>query len=123
MHITREKFEEFTAEVLDELPEEYVEHMNNVAIIVEEDPTPEQQQKIGLHMKLYGLFEGVRQAARINVGVVQPDRIYLFINNICSISHSQKDIKENIRATLYHEIAHHFGSDEDGARKAARHQK
>jgi predicted Zn-dependent protease with MMP-like domain len=70
---------------------------------------------------LLGLYEGVPLPRRgIDYGVVpvMPDTITLFQNNIESIARSESDVRRQIRETLIHEIAHHFGMDEDEIREA-----
>jgi predicted Zn-dependent protease with MMP-like domain len=120
MNISREKFEQFVSEALDSLPEKYQRRMNNVAVFVEEQPTREQlsrsEKKSGF--VLFGIFEGYGQSSKVNFGPVLPDRITIFKGPICQYYDTEEKIKAQVFSTLKHEIAHHFGSDEKGAKKA-----
>lgn len=122
MQISREKFNGLVAEALDGLPEEISAKMNNVAVFVEDHPNAGQLKKISKKSGtvIFGLFEGYAQAKRLNFGPVLPDRITLFRQAICGNCSDEAEIKKQIISTLMHEIAHHFGSDESGARKASK---
>ena len=124
MLISREKFEKFVSEALDNLPEKYQKRMHNVAIFVEDRPTDDQLSKLDKKrgIVLLGLFEGYSQAQRMNFGPVLPDRITLFRIAICDTCNSEEEIRRQILSTLKHEIAHHFGSDEKGAKNAQRNK-
>ena len=122
MKISLEQFEKLVGEAIDNLPEDINEKLNNVAIFAENQPTPEQLKKV--HLKkdvvLFGLFEGYCQAKKLNFGPVLPDRITIFRKAITSHCQNTQEIKQQIISTIKHEIAHHFGSDELGARKAGK---
>ena len=122
MQVSKEQFESWVKEALDCLPEEFLKKINNVAFFVEDKPSSEQYKKIGLKKDdvLFGLYEGHLQSRRLNIGPVLPDRITIFRKAILSQFHTEVEIKKKIANTLRHEIAHHFGSDEKGARKAGR---
>ncbi|NCQ16091.1 metallopeptidase family protein [Candidatus Falkowbacteria bacterium] len=122
LEISREKFEQIVRSAMADLPEKFKNRLNNVAIFVEDEPTEEQLKKIGLRRGdiLFGLFEGYAQGKKLNFGPVLPDRITIFRKAILSQSSNQAELKAKIIATVRHEIAHHFGSDERGAAKAGR---
>jgi len=122
LEISREKFEQIVRSAMADLPEKFKNRLNNVAIFVEDEPTEEQLKKIGLRRGdiLFGLFEGYAQGKKLNFGPVLPDRITIFRKAILSQSSNQAELKAKIIATVRHEIAHHFGSDERGAAKASR---
>ena len=122
MNIDQEQFERIVAEAVDGLPEKFQSKMHNVAITVEDFPTPEQMKKLRIRSKfgLFGLFEGYHQSSRRNFGVVTPDKITIFRVPIMKACDNINDCREQIIGTVKHEIAHHFGSDESGARKAGR---
>lgn len=122
MKITREKFEELVGEAIENLPDKFKGKLYNVAIFVEDCPSAAQLRKLGIgdNAILYGLFEGYAQAKRLNLGPVLPDRITIFRQAICGSSSSEQEVKERVASTVKHEIAHHFGSGEPGARKAGR---
>lgn len=124
MKLVNGKFEEIVADALDGLPEKFKKRLNNVAILVEDYPSKEQLKKMGVTSDylLFGLFEGYIQSRRLNFGPVLPDRITIFKKAILSQSKDENDLKKRIESTVKHEIAHHFGSDESGARKASRNR-
>lgn len=122
MIITNLQFDQIVKEALDSLPEKFQERLNNVAIFVENYPTDEQYRKAKLNRgdSLFGLFEGYAQAKKLNFGPVLPDRITIFRQAIINNCDSFSEIKKQIISTVKHEIAHHFGSDEFGARRASK---
>lgn len=122
MKLSREEFERLVAESIEELPEKFHKHINNVAIFVEDFPTDQQLVELGEKSRygLLGLFEGYGQAKRLNYGPVLPDRITIFRVPILQSCRDEQECRERIKSTVKHEIAHHFGSDEKGARRAGR---
>lgn len=122
MQISEEEFKILLTEAIDALPENFSRHIYNVAILAEDFPSREQMKKLNIknNYALFGLFEGFAQAKRLNFGVVPPDKITLFRVPIMQSCDDINSLKKEIFKTLKHEIAHHFGSDELGARKASR---
>lgn len=122
LNINKQEFEKIVKQVLENLPEKFNSKLNNVAIFVEDEPTGEQLSKIKLRRGdlLFGLFEGYAQAKKLNFGPVLPDRITIFSQAILSQCSDNNELKQKIIATVKHEIAHHFGSDETGAAKAGK---
>ena len=116
------EFEQIVSEAIDELSKKFKAKMNNVAILIEEFPSPEILREYGIRSKygLYGLYEGYVQSSRRNVGVVTPDIITIFRMPILKSCRNRKECQQKIIETVKHEIAHHFGSDEPGARKASK---
>lgn len=107
---------------MDEIPEEFLARLKNVAIVVEDEPTPEQLAKLKLRqdVTLLGLYEGVPLTRRREYTMALPDKISIFKNSIELAAQTPEEIKRLVQDTMRHEIAHHFGSDERGAKKAAR---
>ena len=122
LNISKQEFEKIVKQVLENLPEKFNSKLNNVAIFAEDEPTVDQLKKIKLRRGdlLFGLFEGYAQAKRLNFGPVLPDRITIFSQAILSQCSDKNELKQKIMATVKHEIAHHFGSDEKGAAKAGK---
>jgi len=92
-----------------------------VAIVIEAESTPAQKKKLNIHpgWALFGLYEGIPQTQRgINYSAVLPDKITIFQRPIEEAAHDEKDIKEIVKNTVWHEIAHHFGMSEDRVRQA-----
>ena len=99
--VPRERFEQLVADALDGIPEELGQYMNNVAVFVEDVP-PEP--------RLLGLYQGVPLTARgISYSGTMPDRISIYRRTICAISNSEGEVVEQVRRTVIHEVAHHFG--------------
>lgn len=120
INVSEEEFSDWVAEAVDQLPEETIARLHNVAFLVADEPSAEQRRKIDLRGRvLYGLYEGSWQSKRINVGAALPDRITIFRQGIASNAGSVEEVKKQIASTLRHEIAHCFGSDEKGAQMAA----
>lgn len=116
MDITDDVFESLIANALDELPEKYVRSLNNVAIVYADEPTPEQRTKLKLRcdQTLFGLYEGIPQTSRGDgYTLVLPDKITIFKLPILAATDSIEELKTQIKHTLWHEIAHHFGLDHE----------
>jgi len=120
MNLSVLQFEKIVEEAMDGLPEKFKKKINNLAIFVENFATREQLNKVGLTnpYSLFGLYEGYVQSRRRNVGPVLPDRITIFRQPILKSCSNEKECIKRIINTVKHEIAHHFGSDEKGARRA-----
>lgn len=95
------------------MPGEHVKQIENIAILREDDPTPEQRLTLNLRndQSLYGLYEGVPLPLRQGQTHIMPDKITLFKNPLSSDASSIGQLKENIRHTLWHEIGHYYGLD------------
>jgi predicted Zn-dependent protease with MMP-like domain len=108
MQMGKERFEELVAEALDTVPPELADLMDNVAIFVEDDPPPDDPG-------LLGLYEGTPLTERdawYGAGTL-PDRISIFRNPILAACDTDDDVVEEVRITVVHEIAHHFGIDDE----------
>lgn len=122
MTISDEEFNDIIAAAMDELPQKYIEGLNNVLITYEDDPSPEQRTKLKLrcHETLFGLYEGIpvtkRPAANSIIGgnyMTLPDKITIFKNPILHNSNDPDSFKAQVKHTLWHEIAHYYGLDHD----------
>ena len=122
MEVAQKQFELWVKEAIDNLPEKFLKKLNNVAFIVKDEPTKEQlrKAKLGANHILFGLYEGYLQSRKLNIGPVVPDRVTIFRKSITSQHSTKEGIRSQIFKTIKHEIAHHFGSGENGARKASR---
>jgi len=94
--------------------EEFTEKLENVSVVVEDYPNQHQLKKVGTGGMLLGLYEGVPKTkrGRYGIGATLPDKITIFKIPILAISRSIEQLKENVRNTVIHEIAHHFGMSE-----------
>jgi len=109
--MTLEEFEKETAAAIRSLPAFFKGRLDNVAVIVRAAPSPAQVKRFG--RGLLGLYEGVSQLDRGQAySGAMPDKITLFKLNIES-SCSSGALKREIRNVLMHEIAHHFGMDDE----------
>lgn len=122
-----DKFETLVEEAIEEIPEEFLEKMENVSIVVEDWPRRDQLSRIwkkGQHGMLLGLYEGIPQTrrGRYGVGGHLPDKITIFRIPILRISRSEEHLKQIVKGTVIHEIAHHFGMDEHQVRHAEYHR-
>ncbi len=106
-----EKFRELVTEALDSLPKEFAEKLSNVSVTVEDFPTSYQLRKSKLPpgALLLGLYEGVPQTKRGIYYSTLPDKITIFKNSIERVTRTEEEIKAQVRATVIHEIGHHFG--------------
>jgi len=113
VEITDDQFGGFVEEGIVAIPPLYQKHLQNVAFLVEDNPTPEQRQKLGLacNQTLFGLYEGVPLPQRGGTTKLLPDKITIFKNPILSYSSSPRAVKEQVRHTIWHEVAHYYGLD------------
>ncbi|MGH2452183.1 MAG: metallopeptidase family protein [bacterium] len=116
MNVRRKVFDRLVEEALASIPEVLRARMDNVAIVVAEWPTPEQLEGAGIEPEdqLFGLYEGTPLIERgILADPLLPDRITIFRGPLEEACESAEEIREEIRRTVIHEVAHHFGIDED----------
>jgi len=114
MEISDQAFDALITKAMDELPQEYIRGLENVAIVYEDEPTFEQRQKMKLdnHHLLLGLYEGIPLTRRgSGYSFVLPDKITLFKRSILAVVHTEAELFEQIKRTLWHEIAHYYGLD------------
>jgi len=116
---TDQEFDALISRAMDELPPERIRGLENVAITYADEPTDEQKQKLQLrgdHL-LLGLYEGIPLTKRgAGYNLVLPDKITLFKIPLAQISRDPDDFKEQIKHTLWHEIAHFYGLNHDDIR-------
>ena len=106
IEVSREAFEELVADAIDSLPPDLAKLTDNVAIFVEDYPPPGQN--------LLGLYQGVPLTKRgfFYAGAL-PDRITIYRLPVLSISATETQVRDQVRMTVVHEIAHHFGIDDE----------
>ncbi len=112
----RKDFQKVLHEAIRELPEEFREKLDNVAVIVEDYPSDELLDRLELEPgeTLFGLYEGVPLTERTYFEApLHPDRILIFQRAIEDECDSPEEIKKELKITLVHEIAHFFGMDDD----------
>jgi predicted Zn-dependent protease with MMP-like domain len=107
LDIPPEEFEGLVAEALDEIPDELARLVQNVVFVVEDDSVDEPGS-------LLGLYEGVPLTERGQwYAGAMPDRITVYRRPILAICRTLEDVVDEVHVTVVHEIAHHFGIDDD----------
>ncbi len=117
--VSDQTFKDLIDDCLKELPKDHVNAIKNVAIIFEDEPSLLQRENLNLkpYETLFGLYEGTPISARQGSQKFIPDKITLFKLPIESVSSDLKTLKEQLKHTLWHEIAHYFGLNHDDIRK------
>lgn len=100
------RFDELVAEALDTIPPELTRAMDNVVVLVDD--------RHGDDPSLLGLYEGVALTERTSdYGGVLPDRITIYREAILAVCADDDEVVDEVAVTVVHEVAHHFGIDED----------
>jgi predicted Zn-dependent protease with MMP-like domain len=100
------EFEDLVAVALDEVPEQLARLVDNVVVVVEDDPPAGQPG-------LLGLYEGIPLTERgATYAGTMPDRISIYRRPTLAICHTREDVVDEVHITVVHEIAHHFGIDD-----------
>jgi len=118
--MTREEFEKLVNEGISSIPEKFLKRLENVDIVIEERPTNDQLKKVNIQNPfcLFGLYEGIPKTKRgSSYGMVLPDKITIFKEAIERSARNEEEIKEIVKNTVWHEIAHHFGMNEKEVRE------
>jgi predicted Zn-dependent protease with MMP-like domain len=113
IEISDDEFQRLINEALEALPGEHVRNIKNVAILYEDEPTPEQRTKLALRhdQTLLGLYEGQPLSERQGMTRLFPDKITLFKVPLMRYANNEAELREEIKHTLWHEIAHYYGLD------------
>jgi predicted Zn-dependent protease with MMP-like domain len=110
--ISDEAFDQLVTKAMNELPQEYIKGLDNVAIVYADWPDQHQAAKSELKpgSLLLGIYEGIPLTQRgSGYTYVLPDKITLFKTPMLMITHSEAELAEQIKRTLWHEIAHYYG--------------
>jgi predicted Zn-dependent protease with MMP-like domain len=116
LELTDSEFDALISRAMDELPQEYIIGLDNVAVLYADEPDAYQKEKSGLRENslLLGLYEGIPLTSRGGgYTFVLPDKITLFKHAILAVSPTPEALFETIKRTLWHEIAHYYGLDHD----------
>lgn len=114
LDISDEQFNQIIAEVMQEMPEVHLRHMKNIAVVMADEPTPEERVALQLrpNQSLYGLYQGVPLPQRHGfTGTMLPDKITLYKKPLLMDSDSYASFRAKVKHTLWHEIAHYYGLD------------
>lgn len=114
MKLTESEFEKLVVDVLDSLPEGLLNVIDNVDVVIEPRPSREQLKRMGIsHGTLFGLYEGIPLTMRdSSYSIVAPDKITIFQRTIEQACSSAEEVADQVRTTVIHEVAHHFGIGE-----------
>ena len=123
--MTHKKFEKLVKEGIEAIPEKFLNRLKNVDIVIEDEPTIHQlnELKSKKNSLILCLYEGIPQTKRQHYGQVLPDKITIFKKPIEKIATTEEEIREIVKNTVWHEIAHHFGLDEEEIKNIENHQK
>ncbi len=118
-----ERFHQLAENALELLPEHFQELITNAVIVVEDYPDNEIVTSMNLPSRrhLLGLYQGIpltRRNTSYGMVPVTPDKITLFQKNIESVCRTESEVQGKVLEVLIHEIAHHFGMNEEEVRAA-----
>ena len=116
LRVSAKEFEALVARALEELPEEFAALLENVVVVVEDEPDPDVLAAFGFdpEEELLGLYTGVPQTEREVGYFALPDQVSIYHGPLCRLCRSRRELVGEIRDTVVHELGHHFGlSDEE----------
>ena len=119
MRVSREEFEALVEQALEQLPEQFKEALDNVAVRVEEEPSDEDLAGVGIDPddperdELFGLYQGTPITERDSFYSALPDRVLSYRGPILRECESRREVLREIRDTVQHELGHYFGLEED----------
>ena len=110
----RDRFRRLVQRTLRALPAAVRERLDNVELVIEREPSPQEIEWAGLESggALFGLYVGTPQTERADYHLVLPDRIVIFQGPLERHFHP-REIQREVRTTVMHELAHHFGVDDE----------
>ena len=107
LELNAQEFEKIVIEELDALPDEMVDGLENLVFVTEDRPEDGS-------LDLLGIYEGIALTERDRYGFGElPDRIFIYRGPTLRMCHSQEEVRAEVAITVVHEIAHHFGIDDD----------
>ena len=115
MRLSRREFRDLVREAIESLPKDFLDRMENCDVVTQDWPEPQQLDISGFETQhdLLGLYEGIPLTERGFYDLVLPDKITLFQRPIEAICRTRQEVVEQVRLTVVHEIAHHFGIDDE----------
>lgn len=111
-------FERLVQAALDELPEQFAARLENVAVVVEDEPDPEDLEEMGFDPdddadELLGLYQGVPLTERDAAYAGPPDRVVIYAGPILRTCRTAREVVREVKKTVIHELGHHFGLTDD----------
>ncbi len=116
MRVTEDEFEALAERAMERLPPEFAKLLDNIAVVVEDEPDPELKREMGMddEEELLGLYQGVPLGERETGYSALPDQVVLYRGPLVRISRNRRELIREVRDTLVHELGHYFGlSDEE----------
>lgn len=116
MRVTMDEFETLVERALEQLPPEFAELLDNIAVVVEEEPEPELLREMGMDEdeELLGLYRGVPLGERETGTFALPDQVSIYRQPLLRVCRSRRELIREVRDTVVHELGHYFGlSDEE----------
>ena len=116
MRVSEDEFEALVERALDRLPPEFAELLDNIVVVIENEPEPELKRDMGMddEEELLGLYQGVPFGERNSTYSALPDQVSLYRGPLVRISRDRRELIREVRDTLVHELGHYFGlSDEE----------
>ena len=117
LSVTEPEFQELVQQALDNLPDEYAKLLSNVAVVVEDEPSPDLLADLEMEEDedLLGLYQGlsIDNESFFQAGGQLPAKISIYRGPILRICRTKKEVVQEVRDTVVHEIGHHFGFDDD----------
>lgn len=116
MRIPPEEFESLVEKALEDLPEEFGDLLDNVVVLVEDEPDPEDLEALGMEPgeELLGLYQGTNRLERDSYyNAALPDRILIYRGPILRRCDTRREVIREVRDTVVHELGHYFGMEED----------
>ncbi|MFP7695803.1 metallopeptidase family protein [Trueperella sp. LYQ143] len=110
--MSAQRFEELVGEALDELPEAFAQQLDNLVFLIEDNPLPEHTPRAAGE-ELLGLYDGRALTDGDFFGYAEPNRIWIFREPTLRMCRSEEEVAEQVRITVFHEVAHHFGIDDE----------
>jgi predicted Zn-dependent protease with MMP-like domain len=114
-HVSKKRFAALVEAALAELPQPFAEHLEEVPVEIRQRPTVKELRSLGLEDDelLLGLYQGRPRTQRsVEDSGRLPDVIYIFQEDVELVSNNERELVNQVRITLLHEIGHHFGMDE-----------
>src|SRR5437899_9842484 len=114
------EFERLVVEALDAIPDEFARYLENVTVVIEDEPSAKQLRSLGLDPRrdtLYGLYQGTPLPGRAYDFVGLPDRVSIFAGPLIRNHRTANELRRQVRQTVVHEIAHFFGLDDRRIRR------
>jgi predicted Zn-dependent protease with MMP-like domain len=117
LSVTEPEFQELVQRALDSLPDEYAKLISNVAVVVEDEPSPDLLADLEMEEDedLLGLYQGlsVDKESFFQAGGQLPAKISIYRGPILRLCRTKKEVVQEVRDTVVHEIGHHFGLDDN----------